>query len=1308
MPLRKIFVFSLALMLILITGILLSQEGAQPRAFSLIQQIGRQRPTGLLYNAHLDQLVMVDTTGQLVLTDAATMTTDHILYERGPFNEYVYSHDGNFLALALDRRIEIWDARTGEINVSLEPEGVLAITGPLEWADDDTMIRFDTVVPEPAATRVSENDTSIVPWLWDIAAARDEAPTRFANRTETRAFPDFRYGYILGTNDVVVAGLPGRLQLIDTTSRELPVINEIQTRRNERDPISLWQSMRDDLLYLNPINENRFVQIDTTNGNTFEFTPGSQVSGVQRISEFQDLQLSNDARIIGDPLATTSLPLLELIFGVDYQRSWNYNPITVMLLDAITPITQTASGEALLMYVYDERRATGTIDLVRLPDVSHMAFHPDNNRLIVRRVSGAQQIEIYDLNTGLLERTIYPLIPDNSGNRLFALTEDGATILSDFERFDTLTGEVLRQDTSLLGGFDNYYFSQDGERLITLRGTEWLVWDIANSEIIREETVRLRGEVVDVSADGSRYLTRDYQSDSTSVMEIVDVGTEIRKSVTITAGTRDSIILIEPSPDWTRFIVGYSSGAVALYDIDAGRLHYIARDEILTNTNQFGWVDNNTAYINGSGYPTGETRIYGIDYHATGLPMCIVDAYPDTWQDLVPLWERYNAYFDSLNLDRFNRTLCNNLPESVPALIENLTPTPRISYYVESTRPAYAVPGVPICITQYFTGEALAFADLWRDISAGLTEDETAELTVMICEGLIGSLSGVSATATPDPLDIAVELTTTAQALRDNPPTATLGAEDSGGVGGVMLIDAISGERSVGGYLPEQAPRPNMQLVNEAFQLAQGYTLNNPRLSQDGRYVAGIDPSNFLVVYRIDGDYTGVAADATGTIEARRTGEARVIGLRPTATATFAVIGTARPTITPTITPTSPPTPQAQFGDPQTTETCDVFTNVHTLADVTDAFSPTGTLIMRLPDSPLLWQLDPATGEYHPDETLPRCLRDGNCTFSPDHAWLLSQGDDIRVTDVYGNVRRVLFEPQEAPVFPASIYWLPRGVIEFAYGGYDEEQRPVTLYRRYDPVLDELSEPFERPEPFAINELQTDIITEQPNGGSLAVAVTYFYTGTGTGLRYYLFDRATESVEYFARLTQNNISFEWNRAGDLLYYRLPDADEWFVYEVNTGEHQVLRDFLPLGPQSRDGRYTASWITPDTRDWDGGQVPKLSIWDSETNATRTYCLPETGFTTINATIIWSPDSRYIAYRYLPYTPGDWALTPTAVTTNTPTPVPTLSLEEQYDASFYRVHVLDLQTGEVVEINDASGDPMYWLNDESTLPTQEVFR
>src|SRR5690606_13869170 len=122
-----------------------------------------------------------------------------------------------------------------------------------------------------------------------------------------------------------------------------------------------------------------------------------------------------------------------------------------------------------------------------------------------------------------------------------------------------------------------YYFSQDSERLVTLRGTEWLVWDLPTLSIIREETVRLRGEVVDVSADGHRFLTRS-GSDNSITMEIVDVGTEIRKSVTITAARGDFINNIIPSPDWTGFLVVYNRG-VALYDIELGQTHYIAYDE---------------------------------------------------------------------------------------------------------------------------------------------------------------------------------------------------------------------------------------------------------------------------------------------------------------------------------------------------------------------------------------------------------------------------------------------------------------------------------------------------------------------------------------------------------------------------------------------------------------------------------------------------------------------------------------------------------------------------------------------------------
>jgi hypothetical protein len=1130
--------------------------------------------------------------------------------------------------------------------------------------------------------------------LWDLPAARRQAQSTLPNRARAHPFFDFRYGYILGPDDLVIAGLPQRLQLIDASNSELAVIGEISSNRNERDPISVWRSMDDDLLYIRPINGNSFFQIDPSDGKTFEFYPGREVSSPAQIESFNALRLSNQARIIGDPLATTTVPLLDLLLGEDYLRLWNYQPVTIMLLDILVPVTPAAQESAVLIYVFDEARGVGSVDLIRLPGVMQMTLHPDNRRLVLRRSSGQQPIEIYDLNTGLLERTIYPAIQDPAGNHLFALTKDGGEILSDFERFATDSGETLQQDLTLSVGFSDYAFSQDGERLITLRGNEWWVWDIKSSTVIRKETIRLRGNVVDVSPDADRYLTQR-QSGDQLIMEITDIGSELRKSVGIdTLGGR--LIDVSASPDWSRFLAIYQNGDVAIYDLEAGRLQYIAYDDLpVSGSRSYGWIDNDSAYVMSQGGGGPGVRLYGADYHVTGLPNCIVEAYPDTWEELLPLWERFSVNLGGERLTRLALTICNNLPETTGALVESLTPTPGPRYVVAATRPAYAVAGAPYCLTSSFEGDALAYANLWRDISAGLEGQDLEELEEMLCEGLIGSLRGVVSTATPDPLDVAVELTSTAQALRDNPPTPTLGPDQTGSNITVMLIDAESGIRSLGRFLPPQPEPPTLNLVADAFSAQTGYRLQNLVMSEDGQLIAGLNPENFLVVYRMNHLYTTIAAYATATIEARRTGEAPRIALRPTNTPTFSVIGTARPTITPTITPTIPPPVNTLFGDPSAvTDICEA-TTIYSLNNAPSNFAPTGTLLIQMPESRTPWRLNPANGDLHPDERVPSCVANGNCNLSMNHEWILQTGDDIAVLRVDGSDRRTLFQTYEAPVFPQQIYWTPDNQVEYTYQGY-VDNLPATLYRRYDPDTGVLSEPFQNPELFSINELGTQVVAAQPNRGPLALARTSF----DAGYKYYIYDRETGNADFFTRvyLDKGDLNAEWNPTGDYLYYHLPDVEGWYVYDAARREHFRL-EALPRGLWSNDSHFRAAWLEPNFNEWEGGQIPKLSIWDSVANATRRYCLPETGFASFtNAPMLWSPDGRYISFRAQPVPQGDAPLTPTAVTTATPTPLPTLEPEAQRDQAFYRIYIIDLETGAVVEISDEEGQLLLWISEE----------
>ncbi|MBN1964728.1 MAG: hypothetical protein JW910_08780, partial [Anaerolineae bacterium] len=232
---------SLLVFLCLLAGVAFGQ-GDEP-SFVVVQEIGRAHPRGVIYDQNFDRFAWIDTAGRLVLVNAATYEVEHVLYERGTYTAYTFSHDGRWLALAIDRRVEVWETATGTLSTSLEPDGTLEMQGTLYFAEDDALLVFDAVVPAPEDIRRSENDTALLPWVWDLRDARGEAQSSLPRFVEAYPFFDYRWGVILGPNDLAIAALPNRLQFVNLGEREFPVLGEIETGRLERDPISLWRSL---------------------------------------------------------------------------------------------------------------------------------------------------------------------------------------------------------------------------------------------------------------------------------------------------------------------------------------------------------------------------------------------------------------------------------------------------------------------------------------------------------------------------------------------------------------------------------------------------------------------------------------------------------------------------------------------------------------------------------------------------------------------------------------------------------------------------------------------------------------------------------------------------------------------------------------------------------------------------------------------------------------------------------------------------------------------------------------------------------
>jgi hypothetical protein len=210
-----------------------------------------------------------------------------------------------------------------------------------------------------------------------------------------------------------------------------------------------------------------------------------------------------------------------------------------------------------------------------------------------------------------------------------------------------------------------------------------------------------------------------------------------------------------------------------------------------------------------------------------------------------------------------------------------------------------------------------------------------------------------------------------------------------------------------------------------------------------------------------------------------------------------------------------------------------------------------------------------------------------------------------------------------------------------------------------------------------INDLYANRVVElQPGGGSVTVMYTNYATGFGTGYKYYLYDARTGDASFFARTTEH-LYFEWHPLGTLLFYRYPDQELWYVYDVTAREHRRF-GHIPDGIWSPDGRYKVTWYYASEeelqQDIETEQpTPKLSIWDLETGLTRRYCIAQTEREFYSAELLWSPDSRYLVFQIL------------------------LPEDVNDEVTPRRLLVLDTETGAVVDLGFDVEIPIAWVED-----------
>jgi len=820
-----------------LAGFALAQANSS-EPFNVVRVLGEPRPQRILYNQPLDQFAWVAPGGTLQLVDATSYDVQHTLYEARTYNVYAFSDDGTLFAVAIDRTVDLWDTRTGTLLETFEPEGILDIQGPLQFADDNGLLVVNSVVPAPQEIRRSENDTSILPWLWDIPNALGTGRSSLPGQASALPFFDYRNGFILGDNDKVIAARPGRLEVLDvgTTERNV-VLAEIDSDRFERDPVDAWRSTFSDALYTLPRGRD-ITYINSRDGSFVEIPQGYDIgitnTGKQAQTLYDRLLMNNNALPIGEMSTTEYNSLTALFFGQGYRANANNTPLRVSLVDVLEPITPTAAPNRLILYVYNEADERGDFRHITPNEVTKTAINPQRTQLAFYFQRG--EIEIYDIASGDIVRIIKPTYPDRDGRALMAYSPDGTELIYDFQRFNVETGEIVLQDLNVHGGFDQFTFSEDDRRITTFErigdgplSYYWWQWDIETGEIVRRERVELTGALLDRNRERSRLLLQRQESilgETRTVIEVADVTSDDRQRLILENFPDAPLEFVNPSPDWQHVMAFHNEGSgfgLALYSFSDGLQWYMSAENIPgAFPNEHFWQNNSTFVIQPDN-PDGSVlspTVFGVDAHPTGLPQCLVDAFPDGYNRWVPVWERRTYYLSANQLIDLSKQVCDALPTDPVAVDEILTtPTPTVIPTRESrttyraTAPALAY--VPTCITQNFAGDAEEYADVWRSISAGLSPADTAELEQIICEGL-GS---------------------------------TGAAGGAGGGPGAPVLMQINIETAARSFTRSPDVRPasttsrspySLQLVSRAYEQATERALESPKLSNNGRLLAHI------------------------------------------------------------------------------------------------------------------------------------------------------------------------------------------------------------------------------------------------------------------------------------------------------------------------------------------------------------------------------------------------------------------------------------------------------------------------------------
>src|SRR6187549_1461409 len=138
---RRKYTFGLAGVVILMWGAVWSvaqNQPATPSIFALQQVIGKPQPHDMRYNPQYDRFAWINAAGRLALADATSYEEIAVLTPDDPgtrLNDYRFSPDGRWLAVARDKQIDLWDVQTAALVANFQTDSTLGLEGPLWFSD---------------------------------------------------------------------------------------------------------------------------------------------------------------------------------------------------------------------------------------------------------------------------------------------------------------------------------------------------------------------------------------------------------------------------------------------------------------------------------------------------------------------------------------------------------------------------------------------------------------------------------------------------------------------------------------------------------------------------------------------------------------------------------------------------------------------------------------------------------------------------------------------------------------------------------------------------------------------------------------------------------------------------------------------------------------------------------------------------------------------------------------------------------------------------------------------------------------------